>query len=321
VAERILLALASPVNVAGGEVELAASIGVAVSSAELDHADERIRAADLAMYAAKGCGKGRYRSFEPSMLAGAVERMALERDLKHAILRDELDLHYQPIVDMATGRMRGVEALARWTHPERGPVFPDVFIPLAEQSGMIVPLGRRVLARACADLPALRRGFDEPDMVVSVNLSAAELNAPGLIDHVLGCIEAAGITPGSVILEITESQIMSDLDVAIERLHELKALGTHLALDDFGTGYSSLAYLRSFPIDAVKIDRAFMGDVADVDSDDHALVRAIISLGQALDIRVVAEASRRRTSAASCGGSAAIAGRATCSRARCPPPS
>ena len=114
------------------------------------------------------------------MLSGAVERLALERDLKHAILRDELDIHYQPVVDMATGRARGVEALARWTHPERGPVAPDVFIPLAEQSGMIVPLGRRMLARACADLPALRRGFDEPDMVVSVNLSAAELHAPGL---------------------------------------------------------------------------------------------------------------------------------------------
>jgi diguanylate cyclase (GGDEF)-like protein len=289
VAERIVLALSTPVKVTGGEVELAASVGVAVSGAQLNDADELIRAADLAMYAAKAAGKGRYCSFEASMLAGAVERLALERDLKHAILRDELDIHYQPVVDMTTGRVRGVEALARWTHPERGPVAADVFIPLAEQSGMIVPLGRRMLARACADLPALRRGFDEPDMVVSVNLSAAELHAPGLTEHLVSCTDAAGITCGSVILEITESQIMNDLDAAIERLHELKALGAHLALDDFGTGYSSLAYLRSFPIDAVKIDRAFIGAVADPGSDDHALVRAIISLGQALDIRVVAE--------------------------------
>jgi diguanylate cyclase (GGDEF)-like protein len=289
VAERILLALSSPVAVTGRELEVAASIGIALSGPELHDADELVRGADLAMYAAKAAGKGRYRSFEPKMLAGAVERLALARDLKRAIELDELELVYQPVVDMGSGRARGVEALARWTHHERGPIGPDVFIPLAEQSGLIVPLGRRVLERACADLPALRIGLDEPGMIVSVNLSAAELLAPGLPEHVLQCTHAAGIAPGSLLIEITESQLMSDLDAAVARLHELKALGAHLALDDFGTGYSSLAYLRSFPVDALKVDRAFIHDVAEPDSDDHALVRAIISLGRTLDLRVVAE--------------------------------
>ena len=289
VAERILLALGPPVTVAGRDVDVTASIGVAVATPELNDADELVRAADLAMYAAKAGGKGRYRSFEPSMLEGAVDRLALERDLKHAILRDELELHYQPVVDMASGRARGVEALARWIHPERGFIPPDVFIPLAERSGMIVPMGRRLLARACAELPELRRGLDEPDLVASVNLSASELLAPGLPEHILESTRAAGISPGSLILEITESQIMTDLDGAIARLHELKALGVHLALDDFGTGYSSLAYVRHFPLNALKIDRAFIEAVADPGSDDHALVRAIISLGCTLDLRVVAE--------------------------------
>ena len=190
---------------------------------------------------------------------------------------------------MGSGRARGVEALARWTHPERGRIAPDVFIPLAQQSGVIVPLGRRLLAKACADLPALRRGLDEPELIVSVNLSADELLAPGLTEHILESIGAAGITPGSLLIEITESHIMTDLDAAVARLHELKALGLHLALDDFGTGYSSLAYLRSFPVDALKIDRAFVEGVADPASENHALVRAIISLGATLDLRIVAE--------------------------------
>ena len=283
VAERILLALSQALTVPGG------SVGVAIAGDDLGDADALVRAADLAMYAAKAAGKGCYRRFQPSMLSGAVDRLTLEQDLKHAIQRDELELHYQPVVDMASGRARGVEALARWTHPERGPIPPDVFIPLAERSGTLVPLGRRLLERACADLPALRRGLDEPDLIVSVNLSAAELLAPGLTEHLLASTRAANITPGSVILEITESHIMADLDAAVARLHELRALGAHIALDDFGTGYSSLAYVRSFPLNALKIDCAFIEAVADPSSEDHALVRAIISLGRALDLRVVAE--------------------------------
>jgi diguanylate cyclase (GGDEF)-like protein len=289
VAERILLALSRPVDLRGRRLELSASVGVAVSGEDLSDADELVRAADLAMYAAKGGGKACYRSFEPSMLSGTVERLALAADLRRAIDGNEIELHYQPVVDMSNGRLRGVEALARWTHRERGAVAPDVFIPLAEQSGMIVPLGRKLLARACSDLPGLRVGLDAPDMIVSVNLSGAELLEPGLPEHILECTRAAGITPGSLILEITETQLMEDLEAAVARLHELKALGTHLALDDFGTGFSSLAYLRNFPVDALKIDRSFIDGVGDPDSDDHALVRAIISLGLTFDLRVVAE--------------------------------
>jgi diguanylate cyclase (GGDEF)-like protein len=289
VAERILLALSRPVDLRGRRLELSASVGVAVSGGDLSDADELVRAADLAMCAAKGGGKASYRSFEPSMLAGTVERLALAADLRRAIDGNEIELHYQPVVDMSNGRLRGVEALARWTHRDRGAVAPDVFIPLAEQSGMIVPLGRKLLARACADLPGLRVGLDAPDMIVSVNLSGAELLAPGLPEHVLECTRGAGITPGSLILEITETQLMEDLEAAVARLHELKNLGVHLALDDFGTGFSSLAYLRNFPVDALKIDRSFIDGVGDPDSDDHALVRAIISLGLTFDLRVVAE--------------------------------
>jgi diguanylate cyclase (GGDEF)-like protein len=203
VAERILLALAQPVEIRGRKLELNASVGVAVSGGDLCDADELVRAADLAMYAAKGAGKACYRTFEPSMLAGTVERLALAADLRRAIECDEIELHYQPVVDMTSGELRGVEALARWTHRERGAVFPDVFIPLAEQSGLIVPLGRKLLARACAELPALRAGLDAPAMIVSVNLSGAELLEPGLPEHIVDCTRAAGITPGSLILEIT----------------------------------------------------------------------------------------------------------------------
>ena len=164
-----------------------------------------------------------------------------------------------------------------------------MFIPLAERSGLIITLGRQLLKRACADLPALREGLGEPGLIMGVNLSAAELLEPGLPADLLQIVADAGISPGSLILEITESQLMSDLDAGVARLHELKALGVLLALDDFGTGYSSLAYLRSFPVDALKVDKAFIDHVAQVESDDHALVRSIISLGATLDLRVVAE--------------------------------
>ncbi len=289
VAERILLVLSTPVTVADTELDVGASIGVAVSGEELHDTDTLVRAADLAMYAAKVAGKGRYRAFDPAMLAGAVERQSLERDLKLAVERDEIELHFQPVVDLVTGRARGVESLARWNHPTRGAVAPDVFIPLAEQVSLIVPLGRQLLTRACNALPGLRDGLGEPKLLMSVNLSAAQLLDPGLPGALCRSVADAGITTGSLMLEITESQLITDLDAGVARLHELKALGFLLALDDFGTGYSSLAYLRSFPVDSLKVDKAFIDNVADPGSDDHALVRAIISLGETLEVRVVAE--------------------------------
>jgi diguanylate cyclase (GGDEF)-like protein len=294
VAERILLMLSSPVMVGGTELDVGVSIGVAISSEESHDTDTLVRAADLAMYAAKGEGKGRYRTFDPIMLAGAVERLSLERDLKLAVERNEITLHYQPVVDLVTGRARGVEALARWTHPSRGAVGPDVFIPLAEETGLIVPLGRQLLKSACNELPGLRAGLGEPALLMAVNLSAAQLLDPDLPADLLEAVAGAGITAGSLMLEITESQLITDLDAGVARLHELKALGVYLALDDFGTGYSSLAYLRSFPVDSIKVDKAFIDDVEDSSSDGHALIRSIISLGQTIDVRVVAEGIERQ---------------------------
>jgi diguanylate cyclase (GGDEF)-like protein len=290
VAERILLALSAPTTVGGIELSLGASIGVAVATAtHRMTAEELMQAADLAMYAAKGDGKRRYRTFDPAMLAGAIERLELEADLKRALGNDELDVHYQPIVDLATGHMRAVEALARWTHPVRGPIRPDVFIALAERTGLIVPLGRRLLARACADLPVLRARLAHPGLLMGVNLSARELLDPQLPGEVDGALAAAGLERGALTVEITESVLMSDVEAAKARLAELKALGAMIALDDFGTGYSSLAYLREFPVDCLKIDRAFSSGVADPRSEDHQLVRTIVDLGRTRGMLVIAK--------------------------------
>jgi diguanylate cyclase (GGDEF)-like protein len=290
VAERILLALAAPTTVGGMELSLGASIGVAVATAADDMtAEELMRAADLAMYAAKSDGKRRYRTFDPAMHAGAVERLELEADLKRALERDELDVHYQPIVELSTGRVRAVEALSRWTHPARGPIPPDVFIPLAEQTGLIVPLGRRLLARACADLPVLRSRLDHPGLLMGVNLSARELLDSALPAEIERAVGGAGLERGALTVEITESVLMSDVAAAKARLAELKAVGVLVALDDFGTGYSSLAYLREFPVDCLKIDRAFSSGVAQRGSEDHELVRTIVDLGRTRGMVVIAE--------------------------------
>jgi diguanylate cyclase (GGDEF)-like protein len=290
VAERILLALSAPTTVGGIELSLGASIGVAVATpADAMTAEELMRAADLAMYAAKADGKRRYHTFDPAMLAGAVERLELEADLKRALENDELDVHYQPIVELGTGQIRAVEALARWTHPVRGPIRPDVFVTLAEQTGLIVALGRRLLARACADLPVLRAKLGHPQLLMSVNLSARELLDPELPAEIERALAAAGLERGALTVEITESVLMSDVEAAKARLAELKRLGVLVALDDFGTGYSSLAYLREFPVDCLKIDRAFSAGVAEPGSDDHELVRTIVELGRTRRMIVTAE--------------------------------
>ena len=290
VAERILLALSAPMIVGGIEVSLGGSVGVAVATAE-DRmtGEDLLRAADLAMYAAKADGKRRYRTFDPSMLAGAVERLELEADLKRALERDELEVHYQPIVELETGAVRGIEALARWTHPHRGPVAPGVFIALAERTGLIVPLGRRLLERACADLPALRARLGHERLLLGVNLSTRELLDPELPGRMTAALDAAGLEPGALTIEITESVLMSDVEAAKARLAELKERGALIAVDDFGTGYSSLAYLRQFPVDCLKIDRAFVDSVADTTSEDHGLVRTILSLGETRGLIVIAE--------------------------------
>jgi diguanylate cyclase (GGDEF)-like protein len=290
-AERVLMSLSASTTLNGQEINPSASVGVAVSGPDDScTADELIRNADLAMYAAKQDGKRRYRSFDPMMLSGAVERLELESDLRRAVENEELEIYYQPVVDLDTGRLMAMEALARWMHPTRGPIPPLVFIPMAEQGGLIVDLGRQLMRRACAEVARLRADSETLGALrLSVNLSTPELLDPGVVDGVRQALEGSGLAPDDLTLEITESVLMSDVETSMARLRELKALGVRLALDDFGTGYSSLAYLRHFPVDMLKIDKAFIDNIASLTSDDHALVRSIIGLGHTLNLTVVAE--------------------------------
>ena len=286
VAERILLALSRPVDLRGRRLELSASVGVAVSGGDLSDADELVRAADLAMYAAKGSGKACYRSFEPSMLAGTVERLALAADLRRAIDHNEIELHYQPVVDMSNGRLRGVEALARWTHRERGAVAPDVFIPLAEHSGLIGRITTYVLEAAADQAHAWHEAG--LDLTVSVNLSVRDLQRPGLAAAVGEALHRHGVPADSLRLEITEGSVMDQPERALATLRELAAVGVGLSVDDFGTGYSSLAYLQRLPVNELKIDRSFVLRLAESSSDGE-IVRSTVGLGHNLGLSIVAE--------------------------------
>jgi diguanylate cyclase (GGDEF)-like protein len=286
-AERILQVLGPPVLEQGRELSIGASIGVAMSETGATDADELLRHADIAMYVAKEDDKGGYRLFECAMHEEAVERLELEADLRVALARSELDVHYQPIFDLQTRRMTGVEALARWTHPDRGAVPPVEFIPVAERTGLIVPLGRWMLERACRDLRDLRAS-GEPSLRVSVNVSAVELMEDDYVAFVARTLEVSGISPQSLVLEITERVLVQDSEATLGRLRELKAIGVRLAVDDFGTGYSSLAYVERLPLDIIKIDKAFVDGVADPDDDGH-LASVIVSLGDRLNLETVAE--------------------------------
>ncbi|MDX6649586.1 MAG: hypothetical protein QOJ97_1537 [Solirubrobacteraceae bacterium] len=290
VAMRILYSLEAPFKIAGREVFISASIGIAVGTGR---ADDPIRDADLAMYRAKASGKGRYEVFEPGMHAAVMERLELEADLQRAVERDELVLHYQPIVDLEGGDIHAVEALVRWRHPQRGLVPPNSFIPLAEETQLMPQLGRWVLNEACRQGARwlLDRPAEDP-FSVCVNLSGRQLQSPGLVEDVGAALERAGLAPEHLVLEITETVLMSDIDATIAKLKRLKALGVKLAVDDFGTGYSSLQYLRRFPIDILKIDKAFVDDVDGADADS-TLARAIIDLGESFRLEVVAEGIER----------------------------
>ena len=283
VAERILAAMRQPFELAGRSISIGASIGVAVGRSRQD---DLIRDADLAMYKAKAGGKNRYELYEPHLHAAVVERLELEADLRHAVERDELLLHYQPLVDLATGQVVGAEALVRWQHPERGMLGPVQFVPLAEESGLIVPVGAWVLREACRQ--AAEWHASGHPLMVAVNLSGAQLEAPGLAADLAAALEETGLHPASVMLEITETVLMHDLEATVARLDELKRLGVLLSVDDFGTGYSSLQYLRRFPLDLLKLAKPFVDRVEDA-GDGYALARAIIDLGHNLDLTVLAE--------------------------------
>jgi len=307
VVERVTEALAVPIVLAGREVIVRASIGVAHADIGSESADELLRNADVAMYRAKALGKGRHVLFEPAMHAAAIERLEVEAELRHAIATPAMSglrLAYQPVMDLGTSRLAGFEALVRWSHPVRGDIPPAAFIPVAEETGLVIAIGRWALGEACRQLaewelllPRWTPTHRAP--TVAVNLSGRQLEDDGLVGELAAVLATTGVTPQRVTLEITESAIMRNTEATLARLHALKRLGVRLAIDDFGTGYSSLAYLQRFPVDVLKIDKAFVdgvGRTAGVAANtgyDAALVRTIIALSDTLGLATVAEGIER----------------------------
>jgi diguanylate cyclase len=290
VAERIQAALREPFELDGHEMGVSASIGISSSDLDTQDAGELMRNADAAMYVAKSKGKGRYECFSPSMHLDAFNRLQVETELKRAIKRDELVLQYQPVIDLHSGEISAVEALVRWEHPDRGLVPPMDFIPVAEDTGLIVDIGSSVLWNACQQVREWQRQFPkDPPLKVAVNLSSSQLEDPSLAEGVATLLKQFHLPPNTLVLEITESVLMRDTDYTKAKLNELKALGVQLAVDDFGTGYSSLSYLRGFPIDILKIDRSFISTLNNSTEADLALPRAIIALGRALNLQTIAE--------------------------------
>ena len=289
-ADRIAASLNAPFSVDGRPVTITTSIGVALSRRGADQVPEALlRGADLALYRAKADGRARYALFDPRMEAEAMERLELETDLRLALSRNELRLHYQPILSLDRGgKLAGWEALVRWQHPTRGLVLPGPFIPLAEETGLIVDIGRWVLEEACRQLRAWHELSQDRALTMSVNVSARQFQHAGLVADVEGALEASGVDPRCLKLEITESAIMRDAQGSVATLRALKALGVELAIDDFGTGYSSLAYLKRFPVDTLKIDRSFV-DGLGRDPHDAAIVRSVVALAQTLELSVTAE--------------------------------
>jgi diguanylate cyclase (GGDEF)-like protein len=287
IAERLNNSLSPSFDISGRPVSVGACLGMAVGYSEDRISFEELLAnADMAMYSAKLKGRGRFEIFGPSMRLALSERLEFESDLRRAIENDELVLHYQPIVDLQSGLSRGVEALVRWDRPGRGLVPPGDFIPLAEQTGLIVPLGRWVLRTATLQLMRWHEELSiEPLLRMSVNLSAEEFQRADLVEETARVLEQSRIPPGCLFFEITETALMKDTDATVERLCALKELGVRLAVDDFGTGYSSLSYLRRFPIDRLKIDRSFVANGL----KDASLVQTIVRLGKGLGLETVAE--------------------------------
>jgi diguanylate cyclase (GGDEF)-like protein/PAS domain S-box-containing protein len=288
VATALIEALDTPVSLGSTEVRVAATIGVAFS-APGSGAEALLGKADIAMYHAKSAGKNRYAVFKPEMQELLQERIRLEADLGRALANDELYLDYQPIVDLGTRSLLGVEALVRWRHPELGVLMPARFIQMAEECGRIVAIGRWVLARACRDIVAWRGAVSGGDSLrVAVNISGRHLQHGDLVQDVSQALRDSGLEPGNLVIELTESTIMYNTDINLERLRQLKSLGVRLAIDDFGTGYSSLSYLHRFPIDILKIDKSFVSRLTHAD-DGPELARAVITLGDTLGLDSVAE--------------------------------
>jgi len=288
VAERVQESLQVPLSIGGYEHATSASIGVALSTGASEQPEYVLRSADIAMYRAKNTGRGRYEMFDRAMHAEALTRLQIETDLRHAFERDEFFLHYQPIVSIAEGRIVGAEALIRWRHFERGIVSPATFVPVAEDTGLVVPLGRWVLKEACRQAREWQSYGTAGHFGISVNLSVREFAQPDLVRAVAAILEETGLSPSSLKIEITESAIIGQKHPAIETVEQLRALGVGIHLDDFGTGYSALSYLHRLPLDAVKVDRAFTSSI-DLEERPLHVVKAIVSLAHAIGLEVVAE--------------------------------
>jgi diguanylate cyclase (GGDEF)-like protein/PAS domain S-box-containing protein len=294
-AERTLAVLAQPIQVAGHRVSVGASLGIVPAGPEATPTS-LLRDGDIAMYRAKAAGRGRWVVFDPEMRVTALERIEVERQLSGALAAGQLRLVYQPVVDLRDGRVTGVEALLRWRHPELGAVGPDRFVPVAEASGLIVPIGRWVLAEATLAAARWQRARPAARLTMAVNVSPRQLASDTFLDDVAAALADSGIAPPSLVLEITETALVTDPDVVAARLAGLRRLGVRIALDDFGTGYSSLSNLRQFPVDVLKIDRSFV-ELLSGPTDDAAIVHGLVQLGRTLDLEIVAEGVETREQA------------------------
>jgi predicted signal transduction protein with EAL and GGDEF domain len=290
VAERILEELRQPFFINDRELHVRGSMGIARMDPDVDGVDQLLRNADLAMYRAKAASQGGFERYDPGMHTELVARVQLEADLRRALDAGELFLHYQPTFDLTTGQITGAEALARWNHPARGLVPPTEFIPLAEASGLIRPLGAWVLREACRQAAAWQQTTPHRDkpFTLSVNLSGKQLQHTQVVQDVAQALGDSGLPAESLVLEMTESVLMDDSQTVLDILRQLKQLGIRLAIDDFGTGYSSLSYLHRFPVDILKIDRSFVERLSRT-SDNAELARTVVRLGQSLQLQTVAE--------------------------------
>ncbi len=287
VARHIAQALGKPYALGDTSHHSTPSIGIALFGDKASSVDELLKHADLAMYEAKAAGRNTQRFFDPDMQAAVSSRAALEAELRRSLHDNELMLHYQPVVD-GEGRLLGAEALVRWNHPQRGVVMPAEFIGLAEQTGLILPIGQWVLEAACAQLVAWSRSALTRRFFLSVNVSVRQFRQPDFVEQVLGALQASGANPEQLKLELTESLLLTDVEDVISRMEHLRRYGVGFSLDDFGTGYSSLSYLKRLPLDQLKIDKSFVRDLQS-DPNDAAIVRTILALAQSLDLAVVAE--------------------------------
>jgi diguanylate cyclase (GGDEF)-like protein len=287
-AQRIIKSMSEPFDIDGRQAVVGASVGIAVGPGDGSSPDDLLRNADLALYRAKGDGRGTFRFFESEMDLQMQARRILEQDLRKALPAGEFELYYQPVVNLASNEVSGFEALIRWNHPEQGVVAPGAFIPLAEDIGLIVPIGEWVIRQACATAARWPE-----DLHVAVNISAIQFRNPGLLQVIVGALAASGLSATRLEIEITETVLLQDKETTLAILHQLRALGVGIAMDDFGTGYSSLTYLQCFPFDKIKIDRSFVKDITE-NTGSLNIVRAVAALANGMGMTATAEGVETR---------------------------